>query len=202
MFYCLTGNIIRTDASAVVIDCGGVGFLCYTTSNTVNKIAGKKNGVTLYTHLNVKEDALDLYGFYDEGELDCFRLLISVTGVGPKAALSILSQLSADKLALCVASSDAKTITSAPGVGPKIAQRIVLELKDKLKSSIPAFAAEGFVAAAASATEKSNTSEAVAALVSLGYAQSDAAVAVGGLDSSLTAEELIKRALRLLARGL
>ena len=185
-----------------MIECGGVGFLCFTTSNTVNKIAQRKNGVTLYTHLNVKEDALDLYGFYDESELDCFRLLISVTGVGPKAALSILSQMSADKLALCVASGDAKTITTAPGVGPKIAQRIVLELKDKLKSSMPMFASDSTVAQAAAASELSNTAEAVAALVSLGYAQSDAAVAVGGLDSSLSVGELIKKALSLLARSI
>ncbi len=201
MFYCLKGDIIRIDAASVVIECSGVGFFCNTTANTVNKIGTNRKGITLYTHLNVREDALDLFGFYDEAELDFFRLLISVTGVGPKAALAILSEFSVDKLAICVASGDAKALTRASGVGNKIAQRIVLELKDKLKSGMPAFAADSTIEAASAAVSSgSNASEAVAALTTLGYSQSDAAVAVGGLDQTLSAEELIKRALKLLAR--
>ena len=199
MFYCLTGKIIRTDANAVVLDCGGVGFFLNTTLTTSSKVGAKGSTVTLYTHLSVREDALDLYGFIDETELDFFRLLISVTGVGPKAALSILSQLTPDKLSLCVASGDSKTITKAQGIGPKIAQRIVLELKDKMKTVMPVFAADSFAQDVAAVSSASNTAEAVAALGALGYAQNEAAVAVSKLDPSLSTEELIKRALKALA---
>lgn len=199
MFYCLTGKIIRSEANAVVLDCGGVGFFLNTTLTTFSKVGSNGSTVTLYTHLSVKEDALDLYGFIDETELDFFRLLISVTGVGPKAALSILSQLSPDKLALCVASGDSKTITKAPGIGPKIAQRIVLELKDKMKSAMPVFAQDSFAQEVAAVSSSSNTMEAVAALTALGYAQNEAAIAISKLDASLSTEELIKRALKALA---
>ena len=199
MFYCLTGKIIRTDANAVVLDCGGVGFFLNTTLTTSSKVGSKGNTATLYTHLSVKEDALDLYGFIDEAELDFFRLLISVTGVGPKAALSILSLLTPDKLAMCIASGDSKTITKAPGIGPKIAQRIVLELKDKMKSAMPVFASDSFVQEVAAVSSSSNTSQAVEALAALGYAQNEAAVAVSKLDASLSTEELIKKALKALA---
>ncbi|MCQ2462250.1 MAG: Holliday junction branch migration protein RuvA [Clostridia bacterium] len=199
MFYCLTGKIIRTDANAVVLDCGGVGFFLNTTLTTSSKVGSKGNTATLYTHLSVKEDALDLYGFIDEAELDFFRLLISVTGVGPKAALSILSLLTPDKLAMCIASGDSKTITKAPGIGPKIAQRIVLELKDKMKSAMPVFASDSFVQEVAAVSSSSNTSQAVEALTALGYAQNEAAAAVSKLDASLSTEELIKKALKALA---
>lgn len=199
MFYSLTGNIIYSDLNSVAVECSGVGFKCFTTMNTLRKIGGKSSKVTLYTYLNVREDALDLFGFADTYELDFFKLLISVSGVGPKAALAILSELNPDKLALCIASGDSKAITKAQGVGPKLAQRVVLELKDKVKG-IAHEDAEGYdLAAAEAAASSAAGSEAVSALMVLGYTQSEAAAAVGKLDQSLTVEEMIKQALKSLA---
>lgn len=190
------------DAASVALDCGGVGFRCFTSMNTLKRIGGVGESVTLYTHLNVKEDALDLYGFYSNEEIVCFKLLISVSGVGPKAALAILSELPPDKLALCIATGDAKTITRAQGVGPKLAQRVVLELKDKLAANIP-FGADGAeIEAAGIASASGNAAEAVSALVILGYSQSEASIAVARLDSALPVEELIKLALKNMARGM
>ena len=128
MFYSLTGKVVAIEDTAVALQCGGIAFRCMTTLNTISKIGRTGEEATLFTHLNVREDAMDLFGFYTQQELDCFKQLISVSGVGPKAALAILSQLSPDKLALCIASGDVKSITKAQGVGPKLAQRVVLEL--------------------------------------------------------------------------
>lgn len=199
MFYSLTGNIIYSDLNSVAVECSGVGFKCFTTMNTLRKIGGNGDKVTLYTHLNVREDALDLFGFADTYELDFFKLLISVSGVGPKAALAILSELDPDKLALCIASGDSKAITKAQGVGPKLAQRVVLELKDKVKG-IAHEDNDGYdLTAAEVATSSAAGSEAVSALMVLGYTQSEAATAVGKLNQSLSVEEMIKQALKSLA---
>ena len=199
MFYSITGKVVAIEETFAAIECGGIAFQCMTTLSTLSKIAKTGETVTLYTYLNVREDAMDLFGFYTQQELACFKQLISVSGVGPKAALAVLSQLSPDKLALCVASGDVKSITQAQGIGPKIAQRIVLELKDKLSKNI---SSEDFSAAEAfsvsSAVSKSNLSEAIEALVMLGYSRSEAASAVSKLDNSLPAEELIRLALKAL----
>lgn len=199
MFYSITGKVAAIEESFAAIECCGIAFQCQTTLNTLSKIAKTGETVTLYTYLNVREDAMDLFGFYTQQELACFKQLISVSGVGPKAALAVLSQLSPDKLALCVASGDIKSITQAQGIGPKIAQRIVLELKDKLSGSISSSdfsAAEAFSVSAAAAN--SNTAEAVEALVMLGYSRSEAASAISKLDTALPAEELIRLALKAL----
>ena len=201
MFYSITGKTVYMDASSVAVDCSGVAFRCNATLNTLNKIGGLGNTVTLYTYLNVREDALDMFGFYDTDELDCFKLLINVTGVGPKAALSILSQLTPNRLAVCVASGDVKAITAAQGVGTKIAQRVVLELKDKLKSYISQENSEEIAAINVAASSDAGE-EAVAALMMLGYGKTEAAAAVGRLDQSLSSEELIKQALRLMAKNI
>ncbi len=201
MFYSITGKTVYIDSSSVAVDCGGVAFRCNATFNTLRKIGSLGETVTLYTYLNVREDALDMFGFYDTAELDCFKLLINVTGVGPKAALAILSQLTPDRLAVCVASGDVKAITAAQGVGAKIAQRVVLELKDKLKSYISQENDEE-IAAINAASASDSGEEAVAALVMLGYGKSEAAAAVGRLDQTLSAEELIKQALRLMAKNI
>ena len=197
MFYSLTGKVTVIEESFVALECSGVAFQCMTTLNTISKIGRAGETVTLYTHLNVREDALDLFGFYTREELACFRELISVSGVGPKAALSILSLLSPDKLALCVSSGDVKTITKAQGVGPKLAQRVVLELKGRLSSQLSsssASAAEGIAAAALSGS----AAEAIEALVMLGYSRSEAAAGISKLDSSLPVEELVRLALKSL----
>lgn len=197
MFYSLTGKVTVIEESFVALECSGVAFQCMTTLNTISKIGRAGETVTLYTHLNVREDALDLFGFYTREELACFRELISVSGVGPKAALSILSLLSPDKLALCISSGDVKTITKAQGVGPKLAQRVVLELKGRLSSQLSptsAAAAEGIAAAASSGS----AAEAIEALVMLGYSRSEAAAGISKLDSSLPVEELVRLALKSL----
>lgn len=200
MFYSITGKVVHTDESSVAVSCSGVAFRCYTSFNTLRKIGSTGENVTLYTYLAVREDALDLFGFYDMAELDCFKILISVSGVGPKAGLAILSQLTPDKLSLAVASGDVKAITAAQGVGPKIAQRIVSELKDKLAPFAMGTAAVEINEVAAAVNTDSG-SEAVEALVSLGFSRTQASVAVGKLDPTLPVDVLIKQALLSMGGG-
>lgn len=197
MFYSVTGKVVAIEDNFAAIQCGGIAFRCMTTLNTLSKIGRTGDEVTLFTYLNVREDAMELFGFYTQQELDSFKMLLSVSGVGPKAALAILSQLSPDKLALCVAAGDVKSITQAQGVGPKLAQRVVLELKDKLSKTIAAQSGAGdsFFAAPSAI---GNCSEAIEALVMLGYSRSEAAGAIGKLDKNLPAEELIRLALKSL----
>lgn len=200
MFYSITGRVVHRDTQSVALETGGVAFQCSTTLSTLKTIGEKGSTATLYTYLNVREDALDLFGFATEQELECFKLLISVSGVGPKAALSILSELTPDKLALCLATGDSKSITRAQGVGPKLAQRVVLELKDKLAKGLELPADSPEIQAAGLAAADGNAAEAVSALTMLGYSQSEAAMAVSKLDGDLPVEALIKQALKKLAR--
>ena len=189
-----------TDATGVAIDCGGVGFRCNASLNTLRKAGTAGSKITLYTHLAVREDALELFGFFDLQELDCFKLLIGISGVGPKAALSVLSEMTPDRLALAVANGDAKSVTKAQGIGPKIAQRIVLELKGKLTVNTDSDdIAEIEVVSKAS---NSNIAEAIGALQFLGYTQHEASKAVRSLDPSMGVEELIKKSLVILAKNL
>ncbi len=197
MFYSLTGKIIYKDEQSVAISCGGVGFKCFTTRNTLAKLAQQNSEVTIFTHLNVREDALDLFGFATNDELDAFKLLITVSGVGPKAALAILSELTPDAFAVAVASGDTKAITAANGVGPKLAQRVIMELKDKIANVSFISEESSYVSNAVNtANAMSNTSEAIAALTALGYSQTEASVAVSKLSPNLSVEELIKGALK------
>ena len=197
MFYSLTGKLIHKSEQSVAISCGGVGFKCFTTRTTLSKLAGFSGEVTLFTHLNVREDALDLFGFFTEEELEAFKLLIGVSGVGPKAALAILSELSPDAFAVAVASGDAKAITAANGVGPKLAQRVIMELKDKIAGASFISEESSAVSGAVSAVNNmSNTAEAIAALTSLGYSQTEASVAVSKLSPDMSVEDLIKNALK------
>ncbi len=197
MFYSLTGKIIHTGEQTVAISCGGVGFKCFTTRNSLSKLSLNNSDVTVFTHLNVREDALDLFGFATEEELEAFKMLIGVSGVGPKAALAILSELSPDAFAVAVASGDSKAITAANGVGPKLAQRVIMELKDKIANvSFISDESSAVSSAVNTANNMSNTSEAIAALTALGYSQTEASVAVSKLSPSLSVEELIKGALK------
>ena len=200
MFYSITGKIVYIDTQSVAIETGGVAFRCSTTLTTIKRIGEKGSTATLYTYLNVREDALDLFGFADEQELECFKLLIGVSRVGPKAARTILSELTPDKLALCLATGDSKAITRAPGVGPKLAQRVVLELKDKLAKGLELSAVTPEIEAAGIAAAEGSAAEAVSALTMLGYSQSEAAAAVAKLDASLSVEDMIRQALKTLAR--
>ena len=202
MFYSITGKVVFADENSIAIDCNGVAFRLFATANTLKKCAPVGQEQMLYTMLNVREDALDLFGFADKSELDCFKLLTSVSGVGPKAGLAVLSQLTPDRLALCVAGGDIKSITAAQGVGAKIAQRIVLELKGKLEGFATSAEALGNIAAAQKATVSYAGEDAVNALIMLGYSRSEASIAVGKLDGNLSTEDMIKQALKQLARNL
>ena len=200
MIASLNGKLIYTDNTSAVVECGGVGFKCFVTKNTLYNLPEKNTNVFLHTYMVVREDAMDLYGFSSREELECFKLITSVSGVGSKIGLALLSEFTANQITLYIASNDPKALTAATGVGIKLAQRIVLELKDKIGSLDGGDAIE--IKAVGNATVNSNSKEAVAALQSLGYTQSEASLAVGRLDQSLSTEELIKQALKSLARGL
>lgn len=200
MISSLNGKLIYKDGSVAVIECGGIGFRCNITLNTCNFLPPVGEIAFLHTFMSVKEDAVDLFGFSSKEELDTFKLITSVSGVGPKIGLAILTVLSPDKVVLSIASADAKALTAASGVGIKLAQRIVLELKDKIGTVSGAVAADT-IKNVGNATLSSNTKDAIEALVSFGYTQSEAALAIGKLDPSLTADELIKTALKSMAKG-
>jgi len=199
MIYCLTGTLLEKSIENVVIDVQGVGFSIAVPSTVQGVLPAPGEKCTLYTYLSVKEDALDLYGFADKAEQKAFKTLISVSGVGPKAGLSILSVLSPQKIALAVTTGDYKAFTAANGVGPKVAQRIVLELKGKFSNDDVAGVSMADVSRTAVAT--GSVSQAISALIALGYNQSQAALAVSKLDSDLDVQTLIKQALKLLAGG-
>lgn len=201
MIASLNGKLVVKDPTFAVVECGGVGFKCYITDNTHAKLGPLGEDVFLYTYLSVREDALDLFGFHSYAEMDTFRLITSVSGVGPKIGLAVLSVFSPDDVILYIAGGDAKSLTAASGVGIKLAQRIVLELKDKV-GSISSYSSSTDLQAVGNASANTNTKEAVEALVSLGYSQSEAALAVGRLDGSLAVDDLIKQALKQLAKGL
>ena len=202
MFYSLTGKVVFTGENAVALDCSGVAFYLNTTANTLRKCVPEGETQTLYTYLSVREDALDLFGFADKTELECYKMLIGVTGVGPKAAIAILSALTPDSLAVAIAGDDARAITAAQGVGAKIANRIVLELKGKIGAMDISSGTAGDIAAARKSVISSAGEDAVNALVMLGYSKSEASVAVGKLDGNLSTEEMIKQALSKLAKKL
>lgn len=192
MIYSLHGELTHWEAGLAVIECGGVGYACRTTMNTLSKIRENKE-VKLFTYLHVTENSLDLFGFADSAELASFKQLISVSGVGPKAALSILSDITPSKLALCIATGDSKTLTKSPGIGAKIAQRIVLELKDKVAKEQKFTSAE---LASVPARGGSNISEAIMALQTLGFNPAQCGAALSGADPDLCVEELIKFGLK------
>ena len=199
MLYSVRGKLIYAQPKVAVIECGGVGFRCQITMTTARQLPALGAETMLYTIMNVREDAIELFGFAEQAELECFKQLTSVTGVGPKAGLAILSELSPEKVALAAASGDYKALTRAQGVGPKLAQRIVLELKDKFGALAASGGVElsgggGVVSAAG------NAAEAVSALSVLGFTPSEASAAVGKLDSSLPVETLVRDALKMLAR--
>ncbi|WP_405352728.1 Holliday junction branch migration protein RuvA [Ruminococcus sp.] len=195
MIYSVRGKLIHTESSTAVVECGGVGYLCQTTSNTLRTLK-LNTEVTLYTYLNVREDAVDLFGFATQNELATFKTLISVSGVGPKAGLSILSELTAEQVAMAIATDDIKTITRAQGIGKKIAQRIILELKDKLaKSEQPQSGAVQMPQAVSG-----NIPKAIEALGVLGYTPADVSPVLASFDASLPVEQLIAMTLKQMGR--
>lgn len=195
MFYYVQGTVSHIESCLAVIDCGGVGYACRTTCHTLSELQVGQMA-KLYTHLYVRDDIWELYGFSGEGELSCFRMLIGVSGVGPKAALAILSSNRPEGLAMAIVSGNEKALTAAPGIGKKIAQRIILELKDKLaKGQLPS--GEGGFAGGVTLIPEDKGSEAAAALAVLGYSQQEIAVALQGISMEPhSLEDIIRQALK------
>ncbi len=203
MIYSVRGELVYKDESTAVIECAGVGYLCRTTLSTISKLGQCGSEEKLFTFLSVKEDCAELFGFRTMQELECFKLLISVSGVGPKAALAILSDIPADKFALLVASGDSKAFTKVKGIGAKTSQRIVLELKDKISKEniVPSDGLSQYQPASGGFSENSNISEAFSALEALGYSDSEIMPVLSKFDDSLSSAELVKLALKSIATG-
>ena len=187
----------KSEGEAVVMTAGGLGLRVMCSMNTLAVLPAAGQECTLYTFMNVREDAMELYGFGTEKERNCFQLLIGVSGVGPKAALSILSATTPEGLATAIITGDEKALTVAQGIGKKIAQRILLELKDKLaKGQLPA-GEERYGGTGVTVIPQNKSSEATAALAVLGYSPAEIAVALKGLDlEGLSLEEIVRQALR------
>lgn len=201
MIYSLKGTLTVKELNFVVVECSGVGYGCRTSYTTASKLGEIGSEALLYTYLYVREDVVELFGFSSLQELSCFKLLISVSGVGPKAATAILSDVTPEKFAFTVASGDSKLFTKTKGIGAKTAQRIVLELKDKISSesisgTISKDAAEFAMAAGGSSGA---VTEALEALMVLGYSQGEVAPILGKLDPAMSTQDLIKETLRIIA---
>lgn len=204
MIYSITGLLRQVAPTYCVIEACGVGYQCSASTYTLSSLPGRGQEVTLLTHLWVKEDGMELFGFSTEQEKHCFRLLIGVSGVGPRVALAILSDAAPDRLMLSITAGDAKALTRAQGVGAKLAQRIILELRDKVTDEDigSSFGEEqGAIAALGESTKNTAKSEAISALVALGYGQTDAAAVIAPMEESLAVDELIRRALKTFTRG-
>jgi Holliday junction DNA helicase RuvA len=191
MYYYIKGTLVQKNDNYIVVDANGVGYMIYTSLNSMQNVGEVGKKITIYTYLHVREDVMDLFGFTTIEEKNMFMQLISVSGVGPKAALSILSVTTPAKFAVAVITNDVKTITKASGVGPKMAQRVILELKDKMKMDELEIDLED----ESDDMLSDNRSEAISALVVLGYSSNDAQKAVKGIDGTLSVEEIIKKAL-------
>lgn len=199
MFYYVNGTVAEIEAGLAVIDCSGVGYACATTNYTLSQLK-KGERAKLYTYLNVREDAMEMFGFASQSELRSFKMLIGVSGVGPKAALSILSSTTPQQLSMAVVMGDEKALTAAPGIGKKIAQRIILELKDKLIKEQGDFEA-GSGATVAMPAQNNKAGEAAAALAVLGYGSQEIAAALKGIDmDALPLEEIIRQSLKKMVK--
>lgn len=194
----IKGSIVKTGENFIVLENNGVGYMIKTSRRSIEHIGSMKDGAVMYTYMRIKEreGEIELYGFSTEEERGMFLHLTSVTGVGAKAGIAILSEISPEKLAMAIISNDQKTLTKVPGIGPKAAQRIILELKDKMKSSDAGIETDD----EASGDVSDNSSEAVSALMVLGYSRREAEWAVAKTDCSAEVEDIIKNALKLLMK--
>lgn len=198
MFYSLTGKLVLTTESSAVVDCGGIAFRLSVSANTLSKLTHIGETVCLYTHFAVREDAFELFGFFSEEELDAFRLLIGVSGIGPKAGLAILSVLTPERLSAAVAAGDAHEISKAQGVGAKTASRVILELRDKIGKKI---APASNTSAPTSPSSREKVSEAQDALIVLGYKRSEAEEILRHIDvTNLDVEGIIREALKYMMK--
>lgn len=197
MFYYIKGELVRTDPNSVVVDCGGIGYKMTVTQNTLSHFTRLGEKVCLYTHFYVREEVLELFGFHSETEMEAFKLLITVSGVGPKAAIAILSVLTPEKLSASIASGDAKAIAKAQGVGSKTAARVVLELKEKIAKVLPTqYDADNTEETVSYEPVFGSVDEAISALMVLGYSRQEAQLALKGVDPLLSLEDMITVALR------
>ena len=200
MYYYVNGTVAEIGPNLAVIDCGGVCYDCATTNYTLAQLK-RGEQAKLYTYLHVREEIFDLYGFSTQAELSSFKMLLGVSGVGPKAALAILSSGTPDQLALSIVTGDEKSLTGVPGIGKKIAQRIILELKDKLAKGQLAASGETYGGTGVTVIPENKSSEAAAALAVLGYSQNEIAAALKGLDmEQLKLEEIVKHALKKMVK--
>ena len=197
MYYYVNGTVAEIGPNLAVIDCGGVGYACATTNYTLAQLK-RGEQAKLYTYLHVREEIFDLYGFSTQAELSSFKMLLGVSGVGPKAVLAILSSGTPDQLALSIVTGDEKSLTGVPGIGKKIAQRIILELKDKLAKEQTGFDARMGTLSPIPAGGK--TQEAASALAVLGYSSQEISAALKGVDAALPVEQMIRIALKKMAR--
>lgn len=199
MFYYISGKAALKGDNFIVVDAGGVGYKVYTSVLDLEKVKLESN-VKMFTYTYIREDMFDIYGFLTENELAMFEKLLSVSGVGPKAAMSVLSVASVDKIALAIVTGDTAVIKRANGVGPKAAGRIVLELKDKLSNSDIASDGANEIIASAAVSGFGTTNEALEALTTLGYSAQEAKSALSGIDMTQDIELIIKQALMKLMR--
>ena len=200
MIYCLTGKIVKKSMNAVVLSCGGIGYYAQCPASVAGALPGVGKEATIYTVMSITENDVSLYGFATEEQQACFEMLTAVSGVGPKVGLAILSVMEPQRVALAISAGDHKAFKAASGVGPKLAQRIVLELKDKVaKGFVDGISLEDVAGAASGEPASQSSAQAIAALVSLGYSQSEAALAISKIDATLPVEEIIKLALRGMA---
>lgn len=199
MIYSLTGTLKEKNVDHIVLEVQGVGYYVAMPTTAISSLPEPEKDCTVYTHLNVKEDALDLYGFSDKAMRTVFRMLLGVSGVGPKVALGVLSYLSPIQIMVAISAGDHKVFTKCPGIGPKLAQRMVLELKDKVGKNEELADLSDLPVVSAAAPESGTLQKAVQALVGLGYTQSEAAMAVARQPQDSTLEDLIRLSLRALA---
>ena len=200
MFYYVEGTVAEILPYLAVIDCGGVGYACATTNQTLSRLK-KGERTRLYTFLHVREDIFDLYGFSTQKELNSFKMLLNISGVGPKAALAILSVSTPEQLAMAIITGDEKALTVAPGIGKKIAQRIILELKDKLAKESAADGMNFSGGTGSGSAFSSKGTEAAAALSVLGYSTQEISVALKDVDvENLSLEEIIRQSLKKMVR--
>jgi Holliday junction DNA helicase RuvA len=200
MIYSLRGKVLKKTTDSVIIECAGVGYSCRCSLNTLSACEAAGAEQMLLTHMHVTENAVELFGFIDEQEKSCFEMLISVSGVGPKGALAVLSSLSPQTFALSVAAEDTAAFRGIKGVGVKTASRIILELKDKLKKQSGDLGNfSDIIIPKVTGANNTNASEAVAALCVLGFSQTEAVHAVSGLSAELSAQDMIKSALKSLS---
>lgn len=202
MFYYISGKLAYLDPSFAVIDAGGVGYKLTVSQNTFAQLSRASNSANdttrLYTYMSVREDGVELYGFGSSEELDAYKLLITVSGVGPKAAIAILSQLTPQRLTVAILNDDKKSISQANGIGPKTAARIILELKDKLsKASFTDDMGEITADVSAAQSSSSNRSDALEALITLGYSRNEANNVLKSIDTSgMELDDIIRLALK------